>query len=373
MREIQVTWNRQKERWQVLVPAELSGTGRRKRRFFADEAKAKALVAQINGDRRSIAELFHRLSPDAQGTILRCLHRVDGDAGQIEQALDAWLKRKEADETLTLAKLRDECIASKQASGRRESYIANLQNSLRQFTTGREKDLAARVTPAEIDAWLNGNGWAAATRQGMLKDLRTLFSFGVRRGYLADNPAEKVDRPLSEDKSPGILTVEQVRLLMSRAAANDRPLARFLAVQLFGGLRREEAERLTEAEILKDSILVSARNKTRKKRFVEINETLRAWLALPGELPLKNLVRRVRRVRGEIRRVQSKRGVREKHVIDIPWPKNALRHSFCSYALPVLGAKQTANQAGHSEDVLYSHYRELVTRDAALAFWSIVP
>jgi hypothetical protein len=118
---------------------------------------------------------------------------------------------------------------------------------------------------------------------------------------------------------------------------------------------------------------VSARNKTRKKRFVEINETLRAWLALPGELPLKNLVRRVRRVRGEIRRVQSKRGVREKHVIDIPWPKNALRHSFCSYALPVLGAKQTANQAGHSEDVLYSHYRELVTRDAALAFWSIVP
>lgn len=360
-------------RWQVLVPAELSGTGRRRRRFFADEAEARKLVEQINADRGSISELFHRLDRGQQETLLRCLHRANSDASVIEQALDAWLSKKRTDETLTLGQLRDECLASKRSSGRRDTYIANLQNSLRQFTAGRSGMRVAGVTPKLIDDWLNGSGWAVATRQGMLKDVRTLFSFALKRGYMSENPALRVDRPLTEDKPPGILSVEQIKLLMGRAAASDKPLARWLAIQLFGGLRREEADRLSEPEILPGVLLVVARNKTRKKRFVPINETLRAWLDLPGQLPIKNRRRRLRRVRGELRRVQSKRGVRLKHVLDVPWPKNCLRHSFCSYALPKFGAAKTAEIAGHSEAVLFAHYRELVSEESAREFWAISP
>ena len=36
-------------------------------------------------------------------------------------------------------------------------------------------------------------------------------------------------------------------------------------------------------------------------------------------------------------------------------------------------AGKTALEAGHTEQILFNHYRELVTKEDAAAFWSIVP
>jgi site-specific recombinase XerC len=377
VREIQIkkVTHHGKERWQVIEPAEVSGTGKRKRRFLPTEEEARKLVDRINRDRGSIQELFHRLDSKSQETVLRCLHRVDGDASQIEQALDAWLKRRHVESTVTLEQLRRECLDSKQKANKRQSYIANLTNSLKTFVDPRSSTLVSDIQPAEIETWLHGNGWATATKQGVLKDVRTLFSFAVKRKYLHDNPALRVDRPEDDEEGPvKILVVEQARLMMARARASDPPLARWLAVQLFGGLRKSEAKRLTEADILKEAVFVSALTKTRTKRYVPINPTLRAWLSLAGKLPLKNIVRRLRRVRGELRKVQSKRGVRMKHVIDVPYPRNCLRHSFCSYALAYFeDAAKVALWAGHKEEVLFAKYREAVTESSAREFWAIAP
>ena len=56
-----------------------------------------------------------------------------------------------------------------------------------------------------------------------------------------------------------------------------------------------------------------------------------------------------------------------------PWPHDGMRHSFVSYGLPLHGAAQVALWAGHSEAVLFAHYRELVTKEAAAEFWRIAP
>ena len=56
------------------------------------------------------------------------------------------------------------------------------------------------------------------------------------------------------------------------------------------------------------------------------------------------------------------------------WPQNAPRHSFCSYHLAMhQNAGKTALEAGHSEQMLFAHYREIVTREDAAAFWGIRP
>ena len=54
-----------------------------------------------------------------------------------------------------------------------------------------------------------------------------------------------------------------------------------------------------------------------------------------------------------------------------PWPHNALRHSFASYLLADnQDAAKVALQLGHTESrTLFAHYRELVTPEAAKAFW----
>jgi hypothetical protein len=58
----------------------------------------------------------------------------------------------------------------------------------------------------------------------------------------------------------------------------------------------------------------------------------------------------------------------------VPWPSNVTRHSFCSYHLAQFGsASKTALEAGHSEAMLFAHYREVVSPAEAAAFWQIRP
>jgi integrase len=52
-----------------------------------------------------------------------------------------------------------------------------------------------------------------------------------------------------------------------------------------------------------------------------------------------------------------------------------LRHTFASYHLAYHGSPdKTAHELGHRDtQMLYRHYRQLVTREAAEAFWAIWP
>jgi integrase len=57
------------------------------------------------------------------------------------------------------------------------------------------------------------------------------------------------------------------------------------------------------------------------------------------------------------------------------WPSNALRHSFGSYHLARFeNAARTALEMGHQDqNILFAHYRELVSPEAAKQYWSIMP
>jgi integrase len=59
----------------------------------------------------------------------------------------------------------------------------------------------------------------------------------------------------------------------------------------------------------------------------------------------------------------------------IKWPSNALRHSYASYHLAFhQNAAALALQMGHtSQAVIFSNYREVVTRQDAERYWSIRP
>ena len=63
-----------------------------------------------------------------------------------------------------------------------------------------------------------------------------------------------------------------------------------------------------------------------------------------------------------------------KRATGVPWHHNVTRHSFVSYHLAKFqNAGKTALEAGHSEAMLFAHYREVVTRPAAKEFWGLFP
>jgi integrase len=57
------------------------------------------------------------------------------------------------------------------------------------------------------------------------------------------------------------------------------------------------------------------------------------------------------------------------------WPKNGLRHSFCSYRLAATNnAHLVASELGHTtSQLVYQHYREVVTPEEAERYWKIEP
>ena len=58
----------------------------------------------------------------------------------------------------------------------------------------------------------------------------------------------------------------------------------------------------------------------------------------------------------------------------VAWKHNAMRHSYCSYRLAeVKSAAQVALEAGNSPQMIFQHYRELVTDAEAKKWFGIVP
>jgi hypothetical protein len=56
----------------------------------------------------------------------------------------------------------------------------------------------------------------------------------------------------------------------------------------------------------------------------------------------------------------------------IEWKQNCLRHSFCSYAVALKGLEWTSDQADHGIAILKRDYREVVTKEDAKKYFSIL-
>lgn len=293
------------------------------------------------------------------GRQLSALASVAQGQAPVSQPLPA-LSHPWPDEAVTLADAVNQLLVSKARSGRGDRYLRQLRCSLAAFVRGRGRRALEAVTAGEIEAWLLGRAVAPRTRANALKDLRLLFTWAERRGYVRGNPALAVELPQAKPGgAPGIHTPDQVRHVLEVARRHDPQVCRLLAIRYFAGVRSAEALRLREEDFRPGLLEVpAAKAKTRARRLVTIQPALAAWLALGGELgPMRtDRVRQVVRAAG------------------VPWPHNVTRHTFCSYHLAAFGsAARTALEAGHSEAMLFAHYRALATEVEAAAFWSIEP
>jgi hypothetical protein len=60
--------------------------------------------------------------------------------------------------------------------------------------------------------------------------------------------------------------------------------------------------------------------------------------------------------------------------LGMKWPRNALRHSYISYRLAIVkDAAKVSLDACNSPDIIFNHYRELVTEQEADEWFSIMP
>ena len=261
--------------------------------------------------------------------------------------------------SLTVSKLVTMFLAAKTRQGRSDRYLRQLKTVLASFQQGRAKTPADLVTVEDVESWLGHEAWSNRTKRNNRSDLSTVFSWAVRRGLLMSNPAIAVDLAGPENTEIVIHTPDQVRQVLECARRTDPLACRILSIRYFTGVRSAEAARLREEDFKGEYLEVTAKkSKTRSRRLIRIPPNLRAWLGLGASLgPMRT---------DRIRQAVIASGV--------PWYHNVTRHSFVSYHLALHQKPgQTALEAGHSEAILFKHYRALVTGSQAAEFFSIVP
>ena len=220
--------------------------------------------------------------------------------------------------------------------------------------------------------------WGDRTKNNYLKQFSQLFAFAIRKEYCVKNPCKEFKAARITHQRPEILTPAQVRKLLEAARAQAKPdLLRFVALGAFGWIRRSEICSLKNADFISNgTIYIHADNaKTRKWRYIPINDTLQAWLDIAPKsdepVPSPNAD-----VMGHwLSKLAAKVGIKILH--------NALRHSSISYALAFAPTKdgkpmvntagELAKHAGNSEGIIYSNYRQIVTEEEGQEYWGILP
>lgn len=344
--------------------------GKRERLYRESKKEAKKLIDDRRTEMRRDGERVFNLSHQEIARLEAADQRAKA-AGfrDVNECVDVAIAAGKPIQHMRLADAITECIASKESTGKRKTYIRKFKSHLNGFKINLEDFRCHQITREQVESW----AWAGEEKndkptkvkpisaRSRIIDIGTFFSFCIKRRWCLRNPVDDIEPILLEDKPPGIHTVEQAEQLLKSCLSHKdgQKVICYVALGYFGGLRPFEALRLKPEDIDLKSKLINVEGdkaKTRRRRLIPINETLEAWLNISTIPRQKNFHRDFDRVKA-----------------GIPWPHDVLRHTFCSYALPKYGATKTAEWAGHSEQILFAHYRERVKPTDASRFWSLHP
>jgi len=283
----------------------------------------------------------------------------------LREAVDFFLRHNRSDvPRLTLAEAAEQFAASRRQAGCSEHYISQCRKTVADLAKVFPNRTLPDLRTAELEAWLGGLTLSPKTKNGMRIILVACGNWAEGRGYLVKggSPFPAMVR-YKEIKTPvAIYTPEQIASLLKAADATLRP---FLAIGAFAGLRVAELQRLDwrEIDLERGFITVAAHKaKTRQRRLVPISDNLKLWLT-----PCKQTSGPVcLHKRPQIAAAALCEGFK--------WITNGLRHSCISYRLAVLNdTARVALESGNSPEVIFQHYRELVTPEAAKAWYAVAP
>lgn len=244
--------------------------------------------------------------------------------------------------------------------------LADITNRLARFAEFCKGKTLRQIDGDSVNAFLDSIPHPA-TRNDYRKEIVLLWHFAKakpREWVAASFDKHEVPRAAEPDKARIILTIAQAQKLME--ASVDADILALNAMVLFGGLRREEVEKLdwSAVDFRTGHIRVTAEiSKVSRERFAPMTDNLRAWLK-PIAKKSGPIVSRI--LMHALRDTWKRAGI-------YPWPQDAHRHSFISYRRRIIGDAQTALDAGTSETIIKKHYQRPVMKEDAEEYFRIMP
>ena len=204
---------------------------------------------------------------------------------------------------------------------------------------------------------------SGSTRNTHIARLSPLFSFAVKKGWIAANPCARLERARKVEAPLGVFRPEEVERVMRAAVQVAPDCVPYLAVGFFAGIRPAELRRLTEAHFTSRFIRLDGKiTKAARARTVAIRPNLAAWLrAFPWRRPP---IRYKTVVPNAVCRAAG-----------LEWKQDVMRHSFATYAYDVChDAAAVAAEMGHQgTGVFFKHYRALAEPGEGKRYFAIRP
>jgi integrase len=303
----------------------------------------------------------------------------------------------------TFAEVAAELRASKASRWKAKTLDVQTERSFRKRSELLEATLlgpklVSQITSKDIVDVLSKLGSTYSSRS--ILNYRNIASeilrHAVKKRYSPTNPfdgftkedykglgGEKSERALDDINILSVL--EAGRLLRAAQASNEPGMLATTVLRLFCGIRTGEVSRLewTEVHWLDPKPYVhipAGKAKKRQIRHVEIPPNALAWLQVcnppaAGRIDPKSALTYAKRF-GRISKLAGigKKDASGEWVSD--WESNDTRHSFGSYDYALHGdAIRTARLMGHKQgdDVLFAHYRSLVTKEEAEKYFGLAP
>ena len=362
--------------------------GRRERRTFADKGKAKqeakTILCQLASNVAATEQAVN--TPDIESLVAARsaldgiqlpLHlAVEGFAGAVRkmgtpadpvaslhQAVAFYMKHHPVgSRRVSLREMARLYVESRQRIGVSKIWLDTLKGVMGKLLKQFPADECELPTGQEIVRWLDGKYESPVTKNSNLIALKAFANWAMKERLVGAETITRMEswkEPASEIE---IYTPDELRKILKAVSPLAIP---FVAIGAFAGLRAAEVLRLdwNEVDLNRGHIVVAAsKAKTAARRLVPISENLRAWLAPHA------------RESGPVVALGKGRLNEMLRADDLPRKRNALRHSYISYRLAVIhDTPRVALECGNSPAMIFQHYRELVTPEAAVEWFSIMP
>lgn len=337
---------------------------KRQRRYFPSEAAACSHATSLRLQVHKGDEQWFTFTEADRCELITVWNEVRKAGQTVRGVWEAFRAKPNSSTAPTIETVISELTTAKTNAGRTKRTVDSLKSVVNQFARANPGKAIDTIGLADLERFLDAR--PITGRASTRSKLSTLLKFAVRRRYRPDNPCERLEAVKVVRPPPAIFTVAQAKFALTWFRKEWPRALPWFVLTTFCGLRPEEAQQVTKADIhfAEGWIRVEAlTTKVRQRRIVYPKREAMALIKRSlrvGRLPLDPQSRR--------RAIRKLRGAMGFAV----WPKDITRHTAASYWLAdTSSAADMAEQLGNSETVLKRHYKAIVTREQAKEFWRL--
>lgn len=316
-----------------------------------DEAILFAIQAEIDSDITVqyplVSELFQQFS----------VYKEKEAAGKNTESARHNVKRFLADV--------DKCLNVLDSETRINEFekvetVQNIEEELYDTITGRDGGYPTKTTMNHYRRALN-----------------VFLNWSLKRELMAKNPIDLLPAITDEEPPRETYSPEELKSLLALVYARHPDYIPWLTLGVFCGVRSREIARMEWKDIhLEDKELMvpHMKTKTGEPRLVPLPDAAVAWLqywfALGNKaegfiIPAANTNRRIWTMSRWMETLKKE---------GFNWKRNALRHSFASYACArEMVYEQVASWLGNSPAVMAKHYRKAKGKKEANEWFAVTP